>query len=419
MAVAAGGLLWIVGQPEWSRRIWAAGTLPVIAGLALSIIRSLRAGRMGVDAVAFVSMSAALLLGQPLAAIVVAVMYAGGNVLEDFALARAERDLKSLVNRAPRVAHRRTGDEFDDVAIEVVAVGDTLLVRAGEIVPVDGILLGASATLDEAALTGEPIPVTHSTGELIHSGTINAGETFELQASASAGESTYAGIVRMVTAAQSARAPFIRIADRYALVLLAVTLALAGAAWVWSGDPVRGLAVLVTSTPCPLILAAPVAFIAGISRAARLGILVKGGGALRGACRNSHGPVRQDGDTDRWRRAPGCSRDCAGPGGRPGAATSRLSRAGLASCGGGRDRIGGGDQRTVPQPPGPGSRDDGGGRRRIRRGPMGPGRLKIVRLRRRPTRRMGGAVSATRFLALGAQRVRLGRQPPRRRAPAR
>jgi len=278
--LAAGTLLWLAGQAEWSRRVWAAGTLPVIAGLAVSMMRSLLAGRMGVDAVAFVSMSAALLLGQPLAGAVVAVMYAGGNVLEDFAVARAERDLKSLVDRAPRVAHRRTDDEIEDVPIDAVAIGDTILVRAGEVVPVDGIILGSSATLDEAALTGEPIPVTRRNGDAVHSGTINAGETFELQASASAGESTYAGIVRMVTAAQSAKAPFIRIADRYALILLPATLVLAGAAWVWSGDPIRGLAVLVTSTPCPLILAAPVAFIAGISRAARLGILIKGGGAL-------------------------------------------------------------------------------------------------------------------------------------------
>src|SRR4029079_13129697 len=122
-------------------------------------------------------------------------------------------------------------------------------------------------------------------GDPVHSGTINAGETFELRASASAGESTYAGIVRMVTAAQTAKATFIRLADPYALILLPVTLVLAGAAWLLSGDPIRGLAVLVASTPCPLILAAPVAFIAGVSRAARLGILIKGGGPLEALAR--------------------------------------------------------------------------------------------------------------------------------------
>ena len=283
--LAAGAISSIAGQAGWAGRIWTAGALPVVAGLAMSMVRDLLAGRLGVDAVAFVSMSAALLLGQPLAGVVVAVMYAGGNLLEDFAVARAEHDLKSLVDRAPRIAHRRRQEAIEDVAIDAVAVGDALLVRAGEVIPVDGAIVGPIATLDESALTGEPIPVSRGKGEAARSGTINAGETFELRATATAGESTYAGIVRMVTAAQTAKAPFIRIADRYALVLLPVTLALAGAAWWWSGDPIRGLAVLVASTPCPLILAAPVAFIAGVSRAARLGILIKGGGPLEALAR--------------------------------------------------------------------------------------------------------------------------------------
>ena len=275
----------LAGYGTWSAWLWSAGTIPVIFGLAISMTRDLLAGRLGVDAVAFVSMSAALLLGQPLAGAVVAVMYAGGNLLEDFAVARAERDLKSLVDRAPRFAHRRIDVSINDILIDQVALGDTILVRAGEVIPVDGIILAANATLDEAALTGEPMPVTRNRGDPVHSGTINAGETFELRASATAGESTYAGIVRMVTAAQTSKAPFIRIADKYALILLPVTLFLAAAAWLWSGDPIRGLAVLVASTPCPLILAAPVAFIAGVSRAARLGILIKGGGPLEALAR--------------------------------------------------------------------------------------------------------------------------------------
>lgn len=283
--LSLGILAWAAGRDTLAGWIWADGTVPVVIGLAVSMVRDLMAGRVGVDAVAFVSMSAALLLGENLAAAVVAVMYAGGNVLEDFAVARAERDLKSLVDRAPRVAHRLTGGSVDDVAIEVVAVGDTIVVRAGEVVPVDGVVADRTATLDEAALTGEPIPVTRSQGGPVHSGTINAGGTFALRATATAGESTYAGIVRMVTAAQTAKAPFIRLADRFALLLLPVTLALAAAAWLFSGDPIRGLAVLVTATPCPLILAAPVAFIAGVSRAARLGILIKGGGPLEALAR--------------------------------------------------------------------------------------------------------------------------------------
>jgi heavy metal translocating P-type ATPase len=241
------------------------------------MIRDFLAGRLGVDAIAFVSMSAALVLGENLAGVVVAVMYAGGNALEDLAIARAERDLKSLIDRAPRIAHRRRDSTIADIPIEQVAVGDIILVRAGEVIPVDGIILGSGAMIDEAALTGEPIPVTRREGEPARSGTVNAGETFEIRARATAGESTYAGIVRMVNAAQTAKAPFIRLADRYALLLFPISLFVAGGAWLLSGDPTRGLAVLVAATPCPLILAAPVALIAGVAQAARLGILIKGG----------------------------------------------------------------------------------------------------------------------------------------------
>lgn len=284
--LAAGAFVWLgKGDVGWADRIWALGTIPVIAGLAISIVRDLLGGRLGVDAVAFLSMTAALLLGEPLAGAVVAVMYAGGNLLEDFAVARAERDLKSLVDRAPRIAHRRIGDVIEDVAVDDVYVSDTIIVRAGEVVPVDGTILSDGAMLDEAALTGEPIPVARDRGEAVRSGAINAGATFEMRARAKAGESTYAGIVRLVTAAQTAKAPFIRLADQYALILLPVTLVIAGAAWMVSGDPIRGLAVLVASTPCPLILAAPVAFIAGVSHAARLGVLIKGGGPLEALAR--------------------------------------------------------------------------------------------------------------------------------------
>ena len=273
------------GMSAASRLVWSVATLPVIVVLAVSMTRDLLAGRLGVDAVALLSMSAALVLGQPLAAIVVAVMYSGGNVLEDFAVVRAESSLKSLVDRAPRVAHRRNGDDVSDVTVDTVAVGDRLVVRGGEVVPVNGKITGATATLDESALTGEPLPVNRAPGETIRSGTLNVGETFEMMATARAGESAYAGIVRMVTAAQTAKAPFIRLADRFALLLLPVAAGGAALAWLVSGDPIRGLAVLVAATPCPLILAAPVAFIGGVSQAARRGILVKGGGALEALAR--------------------------------------------------------------------------------------------------------------------------------------
>ncbi|WP_339853412.1 heavy metal translocating P-type ATPase [uncultured Nisaea sp.] len=286
----AGGLVsWQIGAPQAASWIWGAATLPVLLSLIVSMTRALLAGRMGVDAVALLSMAAALALGETLAGVVVAVMYAGGNVLEDFAVSRAERNLKSLTDRAPRIAHRYTGGSLVDIEVEQVAAHDRLLVRTGEIVPVDGVILEtgaeAMAVIDESALTGEPIPVERHAGEPVRSGAVNAGVPFTLQATASASESTYAGIVSMVAAAQTARAPFIRLADRFALLLLPLAVLVAGTAWILSGDPVRALAVLVVATPCPLILAAPVAFISGVSQAARRGVLVKGGGALEALAR--------------------------------------------------------------------------------------------------------------------------------------
>ncbi|RUW27749.1 heavy metal translocating P-type ATPase [Mesorhizobium sp. M4B.F.Ca.ET.215.01.1.1] len=260
--------------------VWTVATLPVVVALAISILRDFWIGRFGVDAIALVSMSAALLLDQPLAAVVVAIMYAGGTVLEDFARGRAERNLKALTDRAPRVAHRKSAQSTDTISVDQVSVGEELLVRTGELLPVDGILLDASASVDESAVTGEPLPVRRSAGDALRSGTLNAGEPFSMRASALAEQSTYAAIVRMVATAQTAKAPFIRMADRFALFLLPATLLVSGTAWYASGDPIRALAVLVVATPCPLILAAPVAFIGGVSRAARAGILMKGSAAL-------------------------------------------------------------------------------------------------------------------------------------------
>ncbi|SDA98620.1 heavy metal translocating P-type ATPase [Mesorhizobium qingshengii] len=281
LGLAVGIGVWQTGLgPVGADTIWAVATLPVVAALAISILRDFWIGRFGVDAIALVSMSAALLLGQPLAAVVVAIMYAGGTVLEDFARGRAERNLKALTDRSPRVAHRKSTHGTEIIPIGEVVVGDALLVRAGELLPVDGILLDTSASLDESAVSGEPLPVLRSAGETLRSGTVNAGETFSMRASALAEQSTYAAIVRMVAAAQTVKAPFIRMADRFALFLLPATLLVSGIAWFISGDPIRALAVLVVATPCPLILAAPVAFIGGVSRAARGGILMKGSTAL-------------------------------------------------------------------------------------------------------------------------------------------
>jgi cation transport ATPase len=207
--LAAGILAHMASRPGLADLCWTLATAPVVAGLAVSIVRDFLVGRLGVDAIALVSMSAALALRQPLAGAVVALMYSGGNMLEDIAVARAEHDLRSLVDRAPRVAHRRVENGIEDMPVGEIAVGDRLLVRAGEVVPVDGVVTSDAATIDESALTGEAIPMVKARGNATFSGSLNAGETFEMTASAGAGESTYAGIVRLVTAAQTAKAPFV------------------------------------------------------------------------------------------------------------------------------------------------------------------------------------------------------------------
>jgi heavy metal translocating P-type ATPase len=252
----------------------------VVVSSAWSLSRSLRRGQLSVDVIALIAMVGALVLGEYLAAAVIAVMLAGGNALEAAAIGRAKRELTALVERAPRTAGRRRGDQIEEVPVDAVGVGDVVLVRSGDVVPVDGVIVLGKALVDEASLTGEALPVAYERGERVRSGVANAGLPFELEAESTAADSAYAGIVRMVKRAEGERAPFVRLADRYAAVFLPLTLVVAGVAWLVSGNPERALAVVVVATPCPLILAAPIALMAGISRAARRGILVKGGGAI-------------------------------------------------------------------------------------------------------------------------------------------
>ena len=155
----------LIGRRELAGWIWTAATIPVVIALAISIVRDLLAGRMGVDVIALLAMSEAIGLNQSLAAIVVAIMYTGGTLLEDYAVGRAERNLKLLVDRAPRLAHRRADELVEDVAVNDVKIGDVILVRAGEVIPVDGLITSQVAVIDESALMGEPIPVTRRAGE--------------------------------------------------------------------------------------------------------------------------------------------------------------------------------------------------------------------------------------------------------------
>lgn len=285
VALVAGLALDWSGNAAWAEILWAAGTVPVLLVLIVEIVTSLRKGEVGLDIVAALSMTSAVAVGEPLAAVVVAIMYAGGQNLEDFADRRARREMTALLGRVPRIAMRHRDGGLEEVAIETIMPADRLLIRRGDAVPVDGTVTGGVAVLDQAALTGESLPVRAEAGETAMSGSINVGEAFDLVAAKTSADSTYAGIVRLVEAAQRSKAPMVRLADRFAIVFLVVTLVLAGAAWILSGDAVRAVAVLVVATPCPLILAVPVALVAGLSRAAKQGILIKGGKALEALAR--------------------------------------------------------------------------------------------------------------------------------------
>lgn len=284
-----GLLVGIVAELSGQRDIaWFAWTAPaVLVGIRLAwqIMRDLLAREAGVDVIALLAIVGAILVGEPLAAIIIAVMLATGEALEEYAQGRAHRELTSLLERAPQQVHRYVGSELETVPVASVRVGDLLLVRPGEVVPVDGVVVDQSAVLDESALTGESRPVTRQPGEPVASGVIDSGGPFQLRATATAEASTYAGIVRLVEHASRSKAPAVRLADRYGLLFVPLALGIAGAAWLATGDPERALAVLVVATPCPLILAVPIAIVSGISRAARRGIIVKGGGPLETVAR--------------------------------------------------------------------------------------------------------------------------------------
>ena len=260
--------------------VWAATAALVLVPTAVAALRALLRGQTGVDLIAMLAIAGTLVFAEYLAGAIIAVMLTGGSALERFAAARARQELTALLRRAPQAAHRLVGQEVRDVPIAEVRVGDILLVKPAEVLPVDGILFSARATLDNSTLTGESRPAEALAGDPLSSGTTNAGTALELRATATADASTYAGIVRLVRSAEASKAPVVRLADRYALGFLLVTAALTAGAWLLSGDPRRALAVLVVATPCPLLLAAPSAIMAGMSAAARHAILFKGGAAL-------------------------------------------------------------------------------------------------------------------------------------------
>ncbi|MGW4531991.1 heavy metal translocating P-type ATPase [Nocardia sp. NPDC004340] len=276
----AGVIARVAGAITVADWCWAAGTVVAIVPALWWVVSALRRGRAGVDLIAVLSLGGTLLVHEYLAGALIAVMLSGGHALDAAAERRATRDLRALLERAPRSARRRRGAVVRVVGLDEITAGDILVIAAGEVVPTDGRILDSVAVLDESALTGEPLQVERAAGEPVRSGVLNAGAVFEMRATATAEESTYAGIVRLAREAGADTAPTVRLADRYAAWFLPLTLAVAAAAYWFSGSPTRAVAVLVVATPCPLLLAAPVAIVSGLSRASRVGVVVRGGGAL-------------------------------------------------------------------------------------------------------------------------------------------
>jgi len=282
LVALTGGALAITGYETIAQWLISGFALIVAAMQAWDMVKNLIGGQWGIDALAIMAIIATVSVGEYWASLVIVLMLSGGEALEDYAAGRAQREMKSLLDRSPQTAHRLVDDDgtIEEVSSTDVAIGDRLLVRPSELVPVDGVLESDEGTFDESSLTGESLPVERSKGDALLSGSLNGEHAVIIQARALAQDSQYQRIVALVAEAAESRAPLVRLADRYAVPFTVISLLIAGLAWLLTGDPVRFAEVLVVATPCPLLIAAPVAFMGGMSRASRFGIIVKGGGTL-------------------------------------------------------------------------------------------------------------------------------------------
>jgi heavy metal translocating P-type ATPase len=280
--LAVSGVLALTGPHGFWR--WPLLAIIVLGGIPLLIetARHLAHREFGVDLLAVLAITGSLLLGEYLAGSVIVLMFSGGEALEAFALGRARRSLSALAERAPRVAHVFVDGKLVTVSADSVEVGAQVIAKPGEVIPVDGVVTEGSSSVSEADLTGEPVPLRKEPGALVLSGSINLDSPLHINATKRSAESQYAQIVRLVEEAQASKAPIHRLADRYAVWFTAIALALAAGAWLYTRNPVDALAVLVVATPCPLILATPIAIMSGIDRAARDGLITKTGAAIEG-----------------------------------------------------------------------------------------------------------------------------------------
>ncbi len=285
VALAVGGVMHLTPALDaWAPTVWMTALVLLGAPVVWGTLRGMLRGDFAADVVAMLAIVVAVALRQPFAGLVIVLMQTGGELLDAYAEGRASDAVRELEAAAPRVAHRLrsadASDGVDDIAADQVAIGDRLLVRPGEMVPCDGEVVDGSSSLDTSRITGEPLPERVGPGAHVRSGVVNTSSPLVVRATALAKESLYARIVELVRSAQGEKSPIQRLADRWAVWFTPVTLAACAIAWFVSGDADRVLAVLVVATPCPLILATPVAVIGGINRAARRQIIVRNGAAL-------------------------------------------------------------------------------------------------------------------------------------------
>jgi heavy metal translocating P-type ATPase len=261
---------------------WLLGSAAVLAALPLvkDMWQDIRSGKYGIDILAITAIVASVWLGEYWAAIVIAIMLTGGEALEDYAEHRAKSELDALLTKAPQKATVLRGRKIIELSVGQVQTGDKILLKPGEVVPVDAVIIEGSGSFDEAALTGESLPVTKQKDEELLSGSINLDGAITARCLRTAKNSQYEQIIKLVRAASNSQAPFVRLADRYSIPFTVISYAIAGTVWYITGDAKRFLEVIVVATPCPLLLAAPIAIISGMSRSARHGIIVKTGGAL-------------------------------------------------------------------------------------------------------------------------------------------
>jgi heavy metal translocating P-type ATPase len=253
-----------------------AGGIPIVARTAWGLVR----GRFAADVVAMLAIVGAVLFQEYFAGAVIVLMQSGGEALEAYAMHRATGSLEALLARAPKIAHRLDGDRLDDVPVDAIRPGDRLVVKPGDLVPVDGEVMAGTSAVDQSALTGEPLPIRALPGTTLMSGSVNLEGALTVRALRPSAQSQYQLIVEMVERARREKPPIVRIADRFAIWFTPLTLVMCGVAYLVTRTPTSVLAVLVVATPCPLILAAPMAVIAAISRAAADGVIVKTGAAI-------------------------------------------------------------------------------------------------------------------------------------------